>query len=594
MKKCLIAFLMVCLAVSAFAGGGKEQGASSGEMAGGAIKNPDTFVNATIGTVDSLDPAKAYDTASGVNIALIYESLITYKGTTVDEYAPVLATEVPTQANGGISADGKTYRFHIRQGVKFHDGSIMTPEDVEYSFERCVVVDPDGGPDWMWDYFFLGTYGTRDGDGNINVDFADIDNAVEVDGNDVVFHLAVPAPFFLSVVANTFGSIVNKDFVIAQGGWDGTEATWKDYNNPATNEETLWDVANGTGPYMLDRWEKGVELAVTRFDGYWGPKPAIKNGIYKIVEEWSTRKLMLLQGDADMAVVSSQYYDEMDQEKGLTVYRGLPSLAIDAWGFNQDIQGEDNPAIYSGQLDGEGVPPDFFSDINVRKGFAACFDEDTYLNDVLNGYAVDPVTPIVNGLPFKDDSVERIPYDLDKAAEYFKNAWGGQVWEKGFKLDLLYNSGNDAREAGTRLLAEALHAVNPKFVVNSRGVEWAVYLDNIRSKAAPVFFIGWLPDYPDPDNYVYPYMHSTGTYAGRCSYSNPRVDKLIEDASIEPDPAKRATMYAELQRIWVEDAPGFTTSQTTGNRYFKDWVHGAFYNPMQQSAYQLLPLLTKE
>ena len=107
------------------------------------IKNPNTFVQATIADVDSLDPAYSYDTASAEQIQSIYEPLLWFDGASTSEYVPVLATEWT------VSPDGKTYRFKIRQGVKFHNGNDLTPEDVEYSFERGMVQDYGAGPQWM-------------------------------------------------------------------------------------------------------------------------------------------------------------------------------------------------------------------------------------------------------------------------------------------------------------------------------------------------------------------------------------------------------------------------------------------------------------
>ena len=96
----------------------------------GAIKNPDTFVLATYGTVRTLDPAVCYDSAGSQRIWNLYETLVFFDGSKTDEFIPVLATKVPTLENGGISADGKNYTFHIRKGIKFHEGGELTPDDV--------------------------------------------------------------------------------------------------------------------------------------------------------------------------------------------------------------------------------------------------------------------------------------------------------------------------------------------------------------------------------------------------------------------------------------------------------------------------------
>jgi peptide/nickel transport system substrate-binding protein len=558
------------------------------------IKNPDTFIYVTHGTIDSLDSAKTYDSASWTVMATIYETLVDYDGTATDKFNPIIASELPTLENGGISPDGMTYRFKIRKGVKFHSGRTLTPEDVEYSLERNLVVDVDGGPGWIWFFLFLGNYSSRDGDGNIVVDYKDIDKAIEVDGDYVVFNLAAPFPPFLGVLAGRWASIVSKDFVIENGGWDGTEATWKQFNNPPEGEETLYDIADGTGPYKLSRWEKGVEFVVEQHDMYWGPKPALRRGIYKVVEEWSTRKLMLLQGDADCIEVPAVHFPEMDKEQDLQIYTKLPSLTIHGINFNQKVSAKDNPAVYSGSLDGEGISADFFSDKNVRLGFIHAWDEETFLRDALSGEGMDPVTPVPFGLPFKNKNLKGYPHDMAKAEEYLKKAWGGQVWEKGFKVDFLYNSGNSVREVGMKMLAENLMKLNPKFQITVRAVEWAVYVDMNRNRQMPIFFIGWAPDYPDPDNYVFPYQHSEGTYAGRAGYKNEEVDRLIGEGAVELDPAKREKIYYRLQELWLEDAVGIMTHQPLRRRYYKNWVKGEFFNPMQSHEFDILASFDKK
>jgi peptide/nickel transport system substrate-binding protein len=592
MKKLLVLFVILSVAGFAFAGGAKE--APKMEPAK-AVKNADTLVYATYGDIDSFDPAKAYDTASWTCLAVMYERLVAYDGSALDKFVPVLAEEVPTAANGGISADGKTYKFKIRKGVKFHNGYALAPEDVAYSFKRNMVVDVEGGPCWIWFNIFMGAdvSESRDGKGNIVVDFKDIDKAVQVQGDYVVFTLKDPFPPFLSVVAGQWASILSRKWVTEQGGWDGTEATWKKYNNPEAGKETLNAIANGTGAYQLTRYQKKVEVVFDRFDGYWGRKPAIKTGIYKIVEEWSTRKLMLLQGDADIATVDPPYYTEMDKEPGITITKNLASLNVGGINFNMKIKAEGNPYIYSGKLDGAGVPSNFFSDKNVRQGFIAAWDEVTFLRDAMKGESIDPVTPIVKGLPYKNEELKSPPFDLKKAEEYLRKAWDGQVWEKGFKLDLLYNTGNAVREVGMKMLAENLVKLNSKFKVEVRAMEWADYTNAQRNKALPIFFIGWAPDFPDPGNYVFPYQHSNGTYAGRAGYKNEEVDKLIADASTETDPAKRKTMYYRLQQIWLDDAIGIMNSQALGRRYMKDWVQGFYFNPMHSSPFDLLATYTK-
>jgi len=114
------------------------------------FKNPGTFVQMIIEDVASLDPAWGYDLATGEQVGYIYETLVYFDGTQTDEFVPVLATEWE------LLDDNLTYRFKIRDGVKFHEGGDLTPEDVEYSFERTMVQDRGGGPTWMLYQSLLG------------------------------------------------------------------------------------------------------------------------------------------------------------------------------------------------------------------------------------------------------------------------------------------------------------------------------------------------------------------------------------------------------------------------------------------------------
>lgn len=576
-------FIILC-AVTAF---------TSLAFAAGPVKNPDTFIYAAYGTIDSLDPAKAYDNASGGCIQNIYEPLIDYKGSSTSEFVPVLASEVPTVANGGISKDGKTYTFKIRKGVKFHSGNPLTPESVAYSFKRNLITDCEGGPmPLVFEPLFgIGSLSTdMNGDGsNVKITLAMLDKAIEVKGDTVVFHLKTPYAPFLAVLAGYWGSVIDMDFAKAHGDWNGTEADIARVNRPEQGKEPLTEIASGTGPYKLSRIEKSSEVVFERFDNYWGPKPAMARAVLKVVEEWSTRKLMLLQGDADYALIDPMYYAEMDKEPGIKRYpaKGEPQmveLGNRGISFNQKIAATDNPYIYSGKLDGKGVPPNFFTDKNVRLAFAYAFDKETYLKEINMGFGIAAETPIPQGLPFFDSKLKPYPYDLKKAASYFKKAFGGQLWKNGFTLDLTYNTGNQVREQTMKMLAESISAINPKFKIQARGVEWATFVNQQNKRMLPIFYIGWGADFPDPHNFIYTYMYSKGgLYANRCSYANPEADKLIEEALYSSDPKVREKDYFRLQQIWLEDVPGIMLHQPIRQNYFKDWVKGYYFHPMENN-----------
>ena len=557
------------------------------------VKNPDTFVKVTYGTVRSLDPCVAYDTTSSQRLNNIYEPLIYYDGSSTDKYVPKLAVEVPTIENGGISADGKTYTFEIRKGVKFHGGETLTPEDIEYAFERNMIADPDGGPMWMMLEALTGEGSTRDADGNIIPGiFEKIMNAVEVDGDKLILHLPQAYPPLMGILCQGWAAAFPKSWALANGCWDGTLEGAVKVNNPAPGHEPLIEIMNGTGPYKMKAWSKSKEFVFERFDEYWGPKPAIKNAIVKYVAEWSTRKLMLLNGDVDTVQVDDPYVPEMLEIEGLKHYK-VPQLSVTAAMFCQKVNPDQNTSIGSGKLDGEGIPPDFFSDINVRKAFMHAFDRALYEEDVLQNISSIPTNPNVPGLPYAID-VPVYEFDLEKAAEYMKKAWDGQAWEKGFKMTITYNTGNEKREGAALMLAENIMSLNPKFHVETANVEWKDYLVKYRNFQYPIYIIGWVADYADPHNFLYTFMQSMGVYGRYMAYANPRVDELCDLGIATSDPAERAKIYTELQNLWYKDAIGLCIYQQNLYRFYRDWVQGFVPHPMDAPAAEWFMRLSKE
>ncbi|KUK64310.1 MAG: ABC-type dipeptide transport system periplasmic component [Parcubacteria bacterium 34_609] len=180
------------------------------------VKDPERMVYATIGGPETMDPHWSYDTASGEIIFQVYDNLIAYDGESIEKFVPMLALQVPSEKNGLIKYGGIDYIFPIRYGVRFHNGALMTPEDIEYSFERGMIFDRAGGPCWMLLEPLLGVgsieelavklagvenYGDMFKDEELLPEYKEamikvytdyVDRAVEVQGNNVVFHLAQP------------------------------------------------------------------------------------------------------------------------------------------------------------------------------------------------------------------------------------------------------------------------------------------------------------------------------------------------------------------------------------------------------------------
>lgn len=556
------------------------------------IKHPDIFIKATSADVSTLDPATAYDTSSSQKIENVYETLVRFDGEYTDQFAPVLATEVPTIENGGISSDGKTYTFTIREGVTFHEGGKLIPEDVEYSIERSMIVDQVGGPSWMLLEALTGEGSTRSAEGLKPGIIETIMDAVEVEGDRIVLHLPKPYPPLMGILSKSWAAVLNKKWAIEQGCWDGTLENAAKHNNPDKGREPLAKVMNGTGPYTMQNWEPRSRFVFERFDGYWGNIPALQRAVIKYVPEWGPRKAMLLNGDVDYAEVEDQFVEELSNASGITQY-AVPQLAMTAMMFCQNIEPTGNPNIGSGQLDGEGIPPNFFSDIDVRKAFMHAFDREFYAEAVLKHLSIVPTSPNIDGLPYHVD-IPVYEFDLDKAEEYFKKAWHGEVWAKGFKLTITYNTGRLKRKEAALMLKKNIEALNPKFHIEINEMQWSQYLADYTNLKYPVYFAGWSADYADPHNFIYTFMHSNGAHGQFIGYSNPEVDALCEEGIATTETKKRAEIYEKLQRLWRSEAIGLCVYQPTLVRHYKDWIKGVITNPLDDDAAEWLFQLRKE
>jgi peptide/nickel transport system substrate-binding protein len=293
---------------------------------------------------------------------------------------------------------------------------------------------------------------------------------------------------------------------------------------------------------------------------------------------------MLEAGDADQIYTPTQYYDQVKGMPGVKVEEGA-RITITAMHFNWTVSKE-SKYLGSGQLDGEGIPPDFFSDVHVRKAFCYAFDYDTFIQEVLKGFGHRIPSVLPKGLLGYDENLPMYPFDLEKAREEFQQAWGGQVWEKGFKLTLLYNTGHEARQTACEMLKENIESLNPKFKIEVQGVQWPTYLDAYKQGQLPAFVIGWLADYPDPHNFIFTYYHSNGVYGSSQGqafkdFAKANLNPLIEEAIAETDPAARAEKYTEIQKIAYENALGIPFYQPGEIYAMRTWVKGWFLNPMR-------------
>jgi len=601
-------------------------------------KDAHTYTDVVAYDPDTLDPALSYSLDSNPLPNNVFETLVTYKRDDPNAIIPLLAT------GWGVSGDGLTVTFKLHQGIKFHDGSPLTAMDVAYSFQRGLLQGGTGSPQWLLTEPFFGqdVYDITqlvDSSGKLEdnpVDLAKanpdllieackrvMDAITPVDDYTIAFHLKQPYAPFLAVLAGPWGSIQAKQWVTSNGGWDGDCAHWQNYYGKTTddlNKTPLGRGAMGTGPYRLDHWTAGSEIVLTANPDYWrqepawpgGPVgvPALKTVVVKIVSDAAQRLAMFQSGEADSVYAYTGDYTELDKTLGLvcmpdgkcqpsanpekpemllkTATNNYHTDLFFTWKINTQ---EGNPLIGSGKLDGNGIPPDFFSDIHVRKAFAYCFNYGDYLNRAYNGEASRTTNIMLPGMVGYDPQNPVYNYDPGKCADEFKaSGWkapdGRSLWDVGFTLTIPYNTGNLQRQAVAEIYQRELAAVNPNFKVLTSALATTDFTKYRTSDKLPVFTSGWIEDYQDTHNWVVPY--TTGTYADRQNMSQDLI-KIFKDLELqgasEMDPAKRADIYRKLSQVYFEQAPA-TLLFTQWNRHYQQrWVEGWYQNPVLPGTY---------
>jgi ABC-type transport system substrate-binding protein len=292
-----------------------------------AAKDPTTFTLATTGDADTFDPALSYDTASGEIIQNVYETLVFYDGEATDKFVPQLAE------SWTVSEDGTVWTFNIRKDVKFHEGGDLTASDVAYSFQRGLLQGGYSSPQWLLAEPFFGV-GVDDITGLVD-DFASADDRATLIANDpavlkaacekvkaaivaddaagtVTMTLAQSWGPFLATIANGWGSVMDKEWVIENGGWDDSCDTWQNFYAMTSAENPFTPIANGTGAFKLDHWTPGQEIVMTKFDGYWGEAAKLDRVVITDITEFGTRFAMLQAGEVDITFVPAEYRAQVD------------------------------------------------------------------------------------------------------------------------------------------------------------------------------------------------------------------------------------------------------------------------------------------
>jgi peptide/nickel transport system substrate-binding protein len=604
--------------------------------------DPTTYTTLVFGDINTMDPNLAYDTASAALIQNVMEGLIYFNYTDPTSYIPMLATEVPSAENGGISEDGLVYTFNIREGVTFHNGNDLTASDFAYTFQRGLLQSDPNGPQWLLLEPILGYTsgdvteeigeGAYAGDREALIANATAEElaavcervkaAIVADdaAGTLTFNLAQPWGPFVATLAQSWGATFDMEWAVENGAWDGDCATWQNFYAPGAENDELSGIINGTGPYMLDHWTPGEEYVLVANPNYWradgdvmwenGPSgaPRIQTVITRIVDEWGTRFAALQAGDAEVVTVNPENRPQVDEFVGedcnyatfectatenpdgpLRRWSDLPNPSRTDVFLNFNVATDEsgsNPYIGSGQLDGNGIPADFFNDLNVRRAFNLCFDYETYIAEGLNGDGVRNNGPIILDMLGYNPDGPMYEYDPEQCAAELEQAHGGVLPETGFRLQIAFNTGNTTRQTVGEILQAELGAINPLYQIETVGLPWPTLLRSFSASQLPVAVSGWIEDIHDPHNWVQPY--TVGTFAGRQNMPDDlrtQFQDLVNAGVAAVDPAEREQIYFELQQLHYDTAPQIILAQATGRRYEQRWVQDWYYNPITFGGY---------
>jgi peptide/nickel transport system substrate-binding protein len=525
----------------------------------GEIKNPDTYIFATDLTISSsLDLWRISGGNVGRQIVTTLSDMLVWTGP--GDIEP--QTEGSVSESWEISDDGLQYTFHLREGINFWNGDEMTAEDVEYTYERIMALTADRGRWSLDDERMTGALRDDVTSGAVYPEQA-IKDAVEViDDYTIRFNFKEPYAPFLVELAYPSTGIIQKKHAIDNGAWSWDNPF--DYAAVDGVDKPMEDgiALMGTGPYKGKEWSKGERIVFERNDDYWKGPAKLEFVRFLVVPEWSTRSLMLTNGDADgIAVHNVEAFEQMVNTDGVTAiqskYAGFLEIMCLGINFDPDLQPPENQ-----------VPPDFLADKHMRKAFAYAFPYERYIQEIWLGYAEAARGVLPPGWP---GAFEDYPftYDLAKAEEELKLAHDGLYYEEGFQIAFGYQLwAASTHGRAYEMLAEEFAKIDPKFKVVGYGTSWGDMLNSAAGMLVGVIRL-------DPNSYR-SFYHSEG-WSSYYGYKNERVDELLDAATLTPFLEERIPLIEEATAIAADEAPFIYTVYNPFLVAVRDYIGGYWY-----------------
>lgn len=496
MRRCRLASLLLALVFLAACDGGRT--AATPVVRGpGKPATGDALVVGSIGEPSTLVPLLASDSSSHDVAGHIYNGLLRYDKN--------LKLEGDLAESWDVSSDGLTITFHLRKGVKWHDGEEFTSRDVLYTYR--VTIDPKT-PTAYADAF------------------KQVKSAVALD-------------------RYTFRVSYDKPFAPAMESWGMEILPAHLLEGKDITKSELARHPVGTGPYIFREWVAGQKLVLEANRDYYEGRPYIDRYIYRIIPDNSTMYMELKSGSLDMMGLSPvQFQRQTDTKEFRSCFNKYryPSSSYTYLGYN--------------------LRHPLFSDRRVRQALTMAINKDEIVHGVLLGMGQVAHGPYKPGTWAYNPRIRDFDYNPERARALLAEAgWrevngDGVLMKEGkpFRFTILTNQGNAERLKTAQIVQRRLKKIG--IDVRIRVIEWASFLSQFIDKGNfEAVMLGWTIG-PDPD--LFDIWHSSKTGPKELNfvgYKNPEVDRLLEQGRGTFDQEERKRCYYRLQDILAEDQP---------------------------------------
>jgi peptide/nickel transport system substrate-binding protein len=498
--------------------------ACAGLLACGAARADTTLVVSMAADPTGLDPEAVLNNTSGFVMAAIYDGLIRYKPGTV-EVEPGLAQ------SWDIASDGLSYTFHLRKGVKYHDGTPFNAQALIATLDRQLDKnDPN----------YIGNSGPVQNLAEFT--YGSVASYRTVDDSTVEMKMKQPSAAMLASLAMVWNGVVSPTAAAKSG---------KEFRNHPV----------GSGPFIFREWRQRDQVVLDANPDYWKGKPKVDHLVFKEYPDAQAALLALKRGEVQiMGDVATPVIASIRGDANLVLLT-QPGLAVNGMAMPND------------------VPP--FTDKRVRQALNHAVDKDAINKALYGGLAKSMTSPLPEAQWGFDTTMTGYAYDPAKAKQLLAEA-GVQP---GFKIELLaYSSPRGYNPAGPDL-AVALQGYFQKVGIEAdvRKLDMGAFLSTVRSGKYPGMFIsGFSGDNGDPDNFLSSLFDSRQMPVGDTShYKNADVEKLMDEAARSSDHEKRVALYKTIQRQIMDDAPWVFVNSVLQVRAARKEVKGFQLNPTQ-------------